>query len=245
MGVASRSRGARRNRVTPRGSVAATLDKGVCRTNGGFGLAPITDRSSTYPAMGRRPNTSARTQLLDAGLAAFIRDGYHGAGLTDILASVSIPKGSFYAYFDSKEDYAVAVIDHYAACFRAKFDAAMAAKPSPLAALRAFFAGLRREFKAAEFAGGCLVANLAGEIEDSEPCREALKRAYAGWTTGVRDALRRAQAAGEVRSDVKAEELADLLVDSWEGAVIRMKVERSTAPLDRCIKRHFDGFLLP
>jgi TetR/AcrR family transcriptional regulator, transcriptional repressor for nem operon len=184
-------------------------------------------------------------QLLDAGLATFLRDGYHGAGLQDILASISMPKGSFYAYFRSKEDFAVAVIDHYAARFRAKFDAAMAAKPSPLAALRAFFERLRKDFKTAEFAGGCLVANLAGEIEDSEPCRAALKRAYGGWTDGVREAIRRAQQAGEVRADIKAVELADLLVDSWEGAVIRMKVERTTAPLDRCIKRHFDGFLLP
>ena len=39
--------------------------------------------------------------------------GYHGTGLQEILDAVNIPKGSFYNYFGSKEDFGAEVIQHY------------------------------------------------------------------------------------------------------------------------------------
>ena len=42
-----------------------------------------------------------------------------------------------------------------------------------------------------------------------------------------------AQGVGEVDSDFDAEDLAEFLLTSWQGAILRMKVERSPAALDR------------
>ena len=39
--------------------------------------------------------------------------------------------------------------------------------------------------------------------------------------------------------------MADLLVETWEGAVIRMKIERSTVPLQRCLDRLLGDYFQP
>lgn len=188
---------------------------------------------------------ATRSRLLDAGVASFLEHGYHGTGLKEVLDSVNVPKGSFYNYFSSKEDFAAAAIEYYAECLDQKMAGALTGAPDPLTGLRRFFRGLMAEFEQAGYVGGCLVANLGGELEGSEICRSALAGAYQGWHAGVAEALQQAQAQGLVRADIEAQELADMLINSWEGAVIRMKVERSLAPLHQCLRRLLDDYFQP
>ncbi|HEX8874632.1 MAG TPA: TetR/AcrR family transcriptional regulator, partial [Nitrosospira sp.] len=54
-----------------------------------------------------------RENLLNEGVVLLREQGYHGTGLQEILDAVNIPKGSFYNYFDSKEDFGAEVIQHY------------------------------------------------------------------------------------------------------------------------------------
>lgn len=192
-----------------------------------------------------RLSESTRQRLLEEGVASFLTGGFHGTGIKEVLDRVKVPKGSFYNYFESKEAFGAAAITHYAECFAARLAAALGAAPDPLTGLRRFFADLMADFERDGFVGGCLVANLGGELEGSEICREALAEAMQGWRDGVRDALAEAQERGQLRDDMDAGEMADLLVDSWEGAVIRMKIERSTAPLQRCLDGLLGGYFLP
>ena len=192
-----------------------------------------------------RPRLSELTRqaLLEEGLTTFLKQGYHGTGLKEVLDRVNVPKGSFYNYFESKEAYAVAVIEHYADCLGRKMTSALAAAPDPMTGLRRFFEQQMQDFEQANYIGGCLVANLGGELEGSEVCRPVLARAMTAWRDGVCDALQAAQVAGLVRADMPAGDMADLLVEAWEGAVIRMKIERSLAPLQRCVRMLLDGYL--
>ena len=194
-----------------------------------------------------RPRQSKQTRgrLVDEAIEQFLQHGYHGTGLQQILDRVQVPKGSFYNYFASKEELAAATVRRYAECLGEKMQDALAASPNPLSGLRRFFERLRSEFEAADYTGGCLVANLGGELEGSQICREALAEALQGWRGGVRDALAEAQDAGLVRTDIPAGDLADLLIDTWEGAVIRMKIERSLEPLDRSLTRLLDEYFSP
>lgn len=194
-----------------------------------------------------RPRLSddIRERLLEEGVAAFLEHGYHGTGIKEVLDRVRVPKGSFYNYFESKEAFGAAAIRHYAGCMARKLAEALAGSPDALTGLRALFARLMAEFEAAGYVGGCLVANLGGELEGSDVCREALAEAFWDWRGGIQRALRRAQEQGTVRKDIDAGELADILVDAWEGAVIRMKVERSLKPLEQCLKRLVDDYFKP
>lgn len=189
-----------------------------------------------------RRSHASRERLIEAGVESLLRHGYHGTGLQQVLNSVSIPKGSFYNYFRSKEDFAAAAIQHYAECLATELRDALASASDPLAGLRKFFRHQMREFEKANFVGGCLVANLGSELEENDTCRDVLRASMLGYRDGLRAALRSAQEQELLRDDLSATEMADLLVAAWEGAVIRMKIERSLKPLRQCLKQLLDGY---
>ncbi|SMD02241.1 transcriptional regulator, TetR family [Desulfocicer vacuolatum DSM 3385] len=54
-----------------------------------------------------------RTRLIEIGLRLFSHYGYNGTEIKAIVDEVGVPKGSFYNYFKSKEDFTVAGIEFY------------------------------------------------------------------------------------------------------------------------------------
>src|ERR1700685_3972464 len=63
--------------------------------------------------MPRPPNPEVRKRLLAAGLDLIHARGFAASGVKDITDAADVPKGSFYAYFPSKEAFAAAVLDAY------------------------------------------------------------------------------------------------------------------------------------
>src|SRR4029077_2332979 len=63
--------------------------------------------------------------------------------------------------------------------------------------------------------------------------RKRLDSIFREWRTLFASCIAAAQSAGEVDSRFDATELAEFLLASWEGAILRMKVERSPAALER------------
>ncbi len=170
--------------------------------------------------------------------------GYHGTGIKEILEAARIPKGSFYNYFDSKEDYGVEVIRHYIAPFIEQLDSDLAEHDSDaLAALNCYFQRLIDDLQGNQYQGGCLLGNLMGEIGDtSEKCRFALAAAVNDYAGKLAAGLVRAQQQGTLRSDLSARKMADLLVNAWQGALLRMKIEHSIRPLQQCIESLLQGY---
>ncbi|UGT56684.1 TetR/AcrR family transcriptional regulator [Nocardia asteroides] len=192
-----------------------------------------------------RRSDDTRALLIEEGAIGLLANGYHGTGIKQVLDKVGVPKGSFYNYFDSKESFARAVIEHHSLCVQRALAEAFAGAPDALTGLRRFFAALTEDFVAADYTGGCLIGNLGGELEGSDLLRTALSSAWARWRDGVAGALRTAQAEGTVRADIDPVELADLLLESWEGAVIRMKIDRTVEPLEKCLRRLLDDYFRP
>ena len=190
------------------------------------------------------PLSPVRKKLLDQGVAMITEHGYHGAGLQTILQGVGVPKGSFYHYFDSKEDFSAEVIQHYIAPFIDRLDnqlrrTGIDARES----LRAYFHDLIEEAVRRDFRGGCLLGNLMGEIgETSEKCRVSLHSAVNRYRDKLAEALQRGQQEGVFRTDLSAEAMADLLVNQWQGALLRMKIEQSVQPLKDCCDSLVEGY---
>src|ERR1700754_4713495 len=63
--------------------------------------------------MPRPSNPEARRRLLDAGLELVHARGFAASGVKDITDAAGVPKGSFYAYFSSKEAFAAAILAHH------------------------------------------------------------------------------------------------------------------------------------
>ena len=189
----------------------------------------------------------AREKLLDQGVALLIEQGYHGTGLQDILLRVGVPKGSFYNYFGSKEAFGAAVVGHYIEPFIRQLDAWLNQSGlDALSALEAYFQEMIAELERRRFTGGCLLGNLIGEIGDtSETCRLALQKAVHDYRDKLKAGLAKAQAEGSLRTDQSAEEMADFLVNAWQGALLRMKIEQTTRPLEECCRNLLQEYFRP
>ncbi|MGD7036009.1 TetR/AcrR family transcriptional regulator [Methylotuvimicrobium buryatense] len=185
-----------------------------------------------------------RDNLLNQGVKLLMEQGYHGTGLKEILDAVKIPKGSFYNYFGSKENFGAEVIQHYIEPFIKQLDTYLEhSNGDALSALKRYYHELIAETEKQNFKGGCLLGNLMGEIGDtSEICQKALQSAVTRYRNIMRSALAQAQQEGTVRSDLTAEEMADLLLNTWQGALLRMKIEQSSEPLKQCCRNLLEGY---
>jgi TetR/AcrR family transcriptional repressor of nem operon len=190
---------------------------------------------------------NTRERLLDQGVALLMEQGYHGTGLQDVLQSVGVPKGSFYNYFGSKEAFGAEVIGHYIQPFIRQLDGWLTRpKLDALSALMAYFQEMIEELERRQYAGGCLLGNLIGEIGDTSGiCRAALRSATREYRDKLRSGLAKAQQEGTIRTDKSAEEMADLLVNAWQGALLRMKIEQSTRPLEECCRNLLQEYFRP
>ena len=185
-----------------------------------------------------------KDRLLDQGVSLLLEKGYHATGLKEILDTVKIPKGSFYTYFDSKERFAAEAIRHYIEPFIVRLSNHLQdPNRDGLAALKAYYQELIGEVEQSGFKGGCLLGNLMGEIGDTSPlCRQALLDAVGRYSDLQTEALERGQRQGSVRTDKSAKAMADLLLNGWQGALLRMKVEQSVEPLKAVCLELLDGY---
>ncbi len=182
--------------------------------------------------------------LLDEGVALLMRQGYHGTGLKEILDAVNIPKGSFYNYFGSKENFAAEVIVHYITPYLNQLNQYLnESEGNAVAALNRYIEESIAELERTDFTGGCLLGNLMGELSDtSDLCRMALQNALNDYRNVWEEGLRRGQKEKRIRADKSANEMADLWVNAWQGALLRMKIEQSTEPLKQCYSQLLGDF---
>ncbi len=193
------------------------------------------------------PQPSKREPIVEAGLRLVHRDGFAGTGVAAIAAAGGAPKGSFYNHFASKDDFGLAVLDRYFDDVRAALAATVGDDGlAPLERVRAYFVLLRELGEPEHHARGCLIGNLSAEAAPaSAVIRTRLDELLGLWTAAIAAAIADGQATGDVRDDVPAATLATLLLDAWQGALLRAKVTRGAAPLDAFLDVLFPALLAP
>lgn len=183
----------------------------------------------------------ARRAILDAGAELVHRKGFNNTGIKEILDLAQVPKGSFYFYFPSKEEFGLALIDHYREVRTPALAQVLrdAATP-PLDRLRRFFELARQRYQEWDYERGCPFGNLAQEMCDLSPAMcGKLREVLDGLSRGMGDVLSEAAARGELASGLDPYETASFVMDSWEGAIMRMKAEKNVQPLLRLEKMVF------
>lgn len=176
-----------------------------------------------------------RTALISAGLREMLRGGYDSVGIAGVLSSTGVPKGSFYHYFDSKEAFGCAIIEAYRDKWRsARRSTFERADLSPLERLHAHFTDLEKDVGAQDELGGCLLGNLSQLMASrSDRLRNAVEAGFLEWQQDLVDVLRSARSAGELPPSSDPETLAALVIEAYEGAIVRAKAQASLTPLAR------------
>lgn len=174
-----------------------------------------------------------RDLVIDRGLDLVHERGFNATGVQDIADAAGIPKGSFYNYFRSKEDFAVAVLNRYADAECEELDRRLIrAGGPPLERLRGMY---RHWIDVSDSQGcsrGCLTGNLCQEMASASlPLRAALDGVFRRIEGSLAACLREAQVAGQLSPEADPEQLAGFLYFGLQGALLRAKARGSTAPL--------------
>jgi TetR/AcrR family transcriptional repressor of nem operon len=178
---------------------------------------------------------SHREAILSAGLKVMFRSGYQGASVRDICAAAGVPQGSFTNHFRSKEAFAQEVLDRYFANLKESVKKALDDKTlTPRQRLKRYLDIISDVLAGAKWNRGCLIGDFSLETTaHSKLLRDRLEAIFQEWRAPFASCIAEAQSTGEIDSTFDPVDLAEFLLASWEGAILRMKVERGPAALDR------------
>lgn len=186
-----------------------------------------------------------RTALLDVGTELMMQKGYTNTGIQEILNTLGVPKGSFYHYFDSKENYAVEIIRHFHETYHARNAAILHnTAETPLQRLRTYCETNKANLSAQNCRKGCLIGNLSQEMSDqSEILRHELSIVMGAGRKLFADCIEEGQNSGEIKTTRTADAMAELFLSGWGGAVMRAKTVKTTEPLEVFIDLMFNDVL--
>ncbi len=172
-------------------------------------------------------------KIIETGAKIMHHKGYHHTGIQEVLTAAGVPKGSFYFYFKNKEDFGLHVIDFFNHMYLDMIDPIL--KQEDISALERlekildFYIGL---FKDLNYQYGCPIGNLSQEMGDlSAVFSDKLTRSVAMIATVYKNLLDEAQKSLLIANSLNTEQVAQFIVTSWHGALIKMKINRSVAPL--------------
>jgi TetR/AcrR family transcriptional repressor of nem operon len=187
-----------------------------------------------------------RDRLIEQGMALLSRNGYAATGVGEITAACGVPKGSFYNYFASKDDFAFAVIERYGRELCGFMAAGLAGEGDHLARLRRFFQTVIDHMVHEEFAGGCLAGRLAQELAGEQPqFRQPLERVFAAQRRLLAAHIAAGQTAGEIAAGLDPEQTAEFLQAAMQGAALRAKATGNDEPLRIFLQITFERLLAP
>ncbi|MEH6576920.1 MAG: TetR family transcriptional regulator C-terminal domain-containing protein [Amphritea sp.] len=189
-------------------------------------------------------NEHNRELILEKGMELFNQQGYHGTGLKEILDACQVPKGSFYNYFSSKEQFAVEVLEYHHLQETEKWQQHHSAvQCDRITRMRLMLSQFIEEQEQDDEMHGCLLTNLMGEIGNaSDSFREIIQQSANRVLECIEADFLLAQREGVMRTDMTATAMAHLFWDAWQGALLRTKVDASTAPMREVVEHLFNLF---
>ncbi|MDF7826362.1 TetR/AcrR family transcriptional regulator [Pontiellaceae bacterium B12227] len=183
---------------------------------------------------------TTKERILEAAEELMLERSFHAVGLKQLLDAVKVPKGSFYHYFESKEQFGVEMMKHYmeeASAHKRSFLLNREKEPD---ALKRLFKYLEGSIKFMDENPGkfpCLAIKLGNEVSEiSEDMREELMKGFNDWISIYQEVLDDAVAAGQLPTDLDTATEAALIQDHWAGAAQRAVIFRSSEPVRRTVE---------
>jgi TetR/AcrR family transcriptional regulator, transcriptional repressor for nem operon len=185
-----------------------------------------------------------RERIIRKGARLVHAQGYKATGIQQILDTVGIPKGSFYFYFKSKDDFGCAIIDYFNETISEIFTACLSdTRISPLQRLNKLLDFYESAFVKSGATLGCPIANLSLELADNnELLRERLRIAVETRIAQIEACLEEARHSGLLPPGLNIADTARFIFHGLEGAILHMKVAKSIEPI-QTFRRYLNAYL--
>jgi TetR/AcrR family transcriptional regulator, transcriptional repressor for nem operon len=187
-----------------------------------------------------------KEDIIKSGYDLFYDKGYGVTGISEITEKIGIPKGSFYNHFKSKEEFGIAVLDFY---IISNIDYLVSSllneERSPLSNLKKFFKDfIEMQENVLQCSKGCLMGNIAMELADvNSNFQKKSKYGFDSVTKVFTKCLENSKVKNEIHAHLEVESIANFIVNSWQGASLRMKADKSTKPLRNFYNMIFNNLL--
>lgn len=183
---------------------------------------------------------STKDRILEAAEELMLEKSFHSVGLKQILDAVEVPKGSFYHYFASKEQFGVEMLKHYmadASIWKRKVLLTAYKEPDPLKRLFNYLDGSVDFVQKFPGKFPCLALKLASEVSDlSEAMREELAKGFDDWIAIYQEVLEQAVAAKQLPRAFDTVSEGQLIQDLWFGATQRALTYRNADPVRHAVE---------
>ena len=189
---------------------------------------------------------STKRRMIDIGLQQLLQQGYNSLSIQTVLDGSGVPKGSFYHHFADKEDFALQVIDGYITDVHAVLDSCVNDQSlPPLDRIRSFFRNVESSYEREGYLG-CLMGGLGQELSGvSDTFRQKIEWCFSSIADRLQICLDAAKTVGTIKPNCDTRELAELLVNCWEGAALRSRLKRSPAPLTTMLEFYLSSLRTP
>jgi len=172
--------------------------------------------------------------ILKVGYEVIRKNGYHKIGVNAILKEAKIPKGSFYNFFNSKEEFVRKVIVQYGttnATWLEKYFNEV--QGNPIQVLEDFYNLLIYYNEIDHYQSGCLLNLLSNEIgRMNDTLAAEINNQFYSWMQIIAAYIQRGQNSGDITREMTALDIAEYLHAGLYGTFPRMKVNRSRKQMD-------------
>jgi TetR/AcrR family transcriptional regulator, transcriptional repressor for nem operon len=177
-----------------------------------------------------------RQHILDTGYQLIASRGFVGVGLSELLKQAQVPKGSFYHYFKSKEQFGEALIEHYFDNYQQQLHNQFAnLEFSAYDRLMNYWQCWMASQTDSCSSQKCLVVKLSAEVADlSEPMRLALLKGTQIVQGAISDCIQAGIDDGSVKK-ISPDDTAKLLYHLWIGASLMAKLSKTDSGLQQAM----------
>lgn len=185
-----------------------------------------------------------REEIIRRGAELIHAQGYHATGIQQILQASGIPKGSFYFYFKSKEDYGREIIDHFTSLISNTFLRYLNDSKTPaMRRLEKLFDYYESAFQKNGCSLGCPIGNLSLELADgNDRLRKHLMTVIEKLISHIELCLDEAKSDRSISADLNTADAARFIFHGFEGAILHMKVVKGIEPF-QTFRRYLREYL--
>ena len=184
-----------------------------------------------------KQESASKTKLLETAIDMIWASSYGSVSVDDICAKAGVNKGSFYYFFKSKSDLAVAAFERHWDNKRALMDRIFSAQLPPLERLDQFLTSIiedqKARFRAVGKMPGCPFCSLGSELStQDEKIRSKVENILGRQSKYIESLVRDLAAEGLVDAP-NHREMAEELFSYVGGVLMQAKIENSVTHVER------------
>jgi TetR/AcrR family transcriptional repressor of nem operon len=189
-------------------------------------------------------HSPTKEKLLDAAQQLMLVKGFPTTTVDEICETAGFTKGSFFHYFESKEQLGKEVLDRF--CFSLQQmiqQGSFRKKSDPLQRVYGYVDRFIAMSRNPELPSDCLLGNFTQELADTHPqIRSLCAQRFAEWAAALKHDLDEAKAKYAPKAPIDTQSLAEYLLAVLQGSRILAKAKRDKRVVEQNLQ-HFKRYL--